>query len=208
MFVRIATTKMAPDRTDQGIAAFEQQVVPVVRQQPGYLGAALLVVREAGESYGITYWESLDALNASEEMSLRRRADVTASIGATVLDVDRFEMVIAERAPGAEPRKGTYTRANVLYAQPERIDELISFMRERSGAVLQQEGCRALLMGVNRMTGRTFVNSVWDTAAHRDASEASVARLRQEASEVAGGEVRVTLGENAFVELRLPVPRS
>jgi heme-degrading monooxygenase HmoA len=206
MYVRITSVKSAPDRIEQGIANFEQQVVPAVRQQPGYAGAALLVNRDTGEAAGVTYWESLDALNASEEMGIQARSQAAGSMEADVLDVDRFEMVIAERVAG-EAKSHTFARVNQLYAQPGRIDELIAFMRDNAASVIQQKGCRALLMGVNRMTGRCFVNSIWESAADREASEAAVTGLRKKAGEVAGGQARVTLGEVAFVELKQPAPR-
>lgn len=203
MYVRVTRVRSAPDRLDQGIASFEQQVVPATRQEPGFMGAALVVNRETGEATAATYWDTLDALNASEQVSTRRRVESTGSFGAAVMDVDRFEVVIFDRpAAVTEAKSGTFLRMNELYAQPTKLDQLINFMRERAPSVLQQQGSRAMVMGVNRMTGHTFVNSVWETAADRETSEAAVAGLRKEAGEVAGGQVVVTLGEGVFVELK------
>jgi hypothetical protein len=112
-------------------------------------------------------------------------------------------LVIFERSAAAgEPRSGTFARPNELYAQPAKVDELISFMRRSTSSVLQQQGCRALVMGVNRMTGRSMVTSVRETAADREASEAAVTGLRKEAGELAGGGPSVALREIAFVELK------
>ena len=203
MYARVTSVKLAPDKLEQGIATFEQRVVPGARQQAGYAGAALIVNRETGESSGIFYWDSLESLNGSEQETTQRRTEVTGSLGAAVLDVDRFEMVIFERAAAAgEPKSGTFARLNELYAQPAKIEELIAFMRRSASSVLQQQGCRALLMGVNRMTGRSVVTSVWETAADREASEAAVTGLRKEAGELAGQQPTVTVGEIAFVELK------
>jgi quinol monooxygenase YgiN/heme-degrading monooxygenase HmoA len=202
MYVRIVSVKLTPDKLEQGIAAFQQQVVPTARQQAGYVGAAQVLNRETGEASGATYWDSLESLNASEQQTTRRRAEVAGGIGAAVMDVERFEVAIFERAAGAgEPRSGAFARVNELYAQPAKVDGLIAFMRDNAPSVLQQQGCRALVMGVNRMTGRSFVTSVWETAADREASEAAVTGMRKEAGEVAGGQATVTLGEVAFVEL-------
>jgi len=207
MYVRVTSVRSAPDKLEQGIAAFEQQVVTAIRQQPGYMGAVLSVNRDTGEASGITYWDTLDALNASEQLSTRRRVEATGGVGAAVMDVDRFEVVIMQRAAGVtEARSGTVVRMNELYARPENADAAIAFMRERASVVLEQKGCRAIVMGVNRMTGRSFVTSVWETAADREASEAAVAGLRKEAGEVAGGQATVTLGEVAFAELKQTAP--
>jgi heme-degrading monooxygenase HmoA len=203
MYVRVTSVRSALDRVDQGIADFEQQVVPAMRQEPGFMGAALIVNRDTGEATGASYWDTLDALNASEQASTRRRMESTGGVGAAVMDVDRFEVVIFDRPAAVTGTKtGTFARANELYAQPAQLDQLIKFMRENAPSVLQQQGNRALVMGVNRMTGRTFVTSVWETAADREASEAVVAGLRKEAGEVAGGQAVVTLGQIAFVELK------
>ena len=203
MYLRVANVKAAPEEIDKAIGAFEQQVVPGARTQPGYMGAALIVDRQTGEAAGITRWESLEALNASERFTLEARRQIVASGVANILDVDRYEMVI-EEALGEASAPG-YIRINEFYMQPDRIDALTAFMRERVAGITSQKGCRAVLMGVNRMTGHSFVNSVWATADDRQASEAGVSGLRQEAGSLAGAEPAVRLGEVAFVEMRQPV---
>lgn len=78
-------------------------------------------------------------------------------------------------------------------------------MREQVAAITSQKGCRAVLMGVNRMTGHSFVNSVWATEEDREASEGRVSGMRQGAGSLAGAEPAVRLGEVVFVEMRQPV---
>jgi hypothetical protein len=55
----------------------------------------------------------------------------------------------------------------------------------------------------NRDTGRILVGSVWDTAADREASDASVSAQRRQAGEIAQiqGPVQVKLYEAIFSEL-------
>ena len=105
-----------------------------------------------------------------------------------VLDVERYEMVI-EQAAG-ESRTPDYVRVNDLCVEPDRIDALVAFLRERVPSITSQRGCRALLMGVNRMTGRCFVSTVWATAEDRLASEAAVIGLRQPVHPAWSGGVR------------------
>jgi hypothetical protein len=200
MYVRSVSVRVPLDKIEQAIATYQQQVVPAASQQAGYVGTVLILNRESGEATAVTYWDGLESLNASEETTSRRRAEVTGSIGAAVMDVDRFEVAILERA--GEPRSDTFVRLNELYAQPDKVDELIAFMRRSAPSVVQQQGCRALVMGVNRMTGRTIVSSAWETAADREASEAAVTGTRKEAGELAGGQPTVTLGEIVFAEMK------
>jgi hypothetical protein len=98
--MRITSVRLAPDRLEEVTAAYEQQVIPLLRQQPGYRGAVLDVNRDTGEAWGISYWESLEALNANEHESTRRRPDAAASVNASVVDVERYEVVIFDRPPG------------------------------------------------------------------------------------------------------------
>ena len=203
MYVRVVSIRAGGDGIDRVGAAFEQHVVPPARTQPGYMGAALVVYRQTGEATGLTRWETLGALNATEQSTLETRRHLTANQVEDILDVDRYEMVIEQAT--AEARAPAYVRVNELYVDPGRIDALVAFMRERVPSITSQPGCRALLMGVNRMTGRCFVNTVWATAEDRQASEAAVSGIRQEAGSLVGAEPAVSLGEVVFVEIRQPV---
>jgi hypothetical protein len=69
--------------------------------------------------------------------------------------------------------------------------------------ILQQKGCRGIVMAVNRLTGRSFAASVWETAADREASEGAIAPARREVGEVPAGALpTITLVEAAFVEMK------
>jgi hypothetical protein len=62
------------------------------------------------------------------------------------MDVDRFEVVIFERAPGVtETRSGTFARINEVYARLEKLDGAISFLRDATPMVLRQNGCRGMI---------------------------------------------------------------
>jgi heme-degrading monooxygenase HmoA len=203
MYTRVTSVKAGPDGIDKATAAFEQNVVPGLRSQRGYQGAVLILYREAGEATGITMWDSLEALNASEAFNMELRRQVTASGAARILDVDRYETVIQEII--GEPKTPHYVRSNELYIQPDKIEALIGFMRDRVQAITSQKGCNALVMNVNRMTGHCVLNSAWATAEDREASETAVSGVRKEAGELAGSQPTVRVGEVPFAELRQPV---
>ena len=57
-------------------------------------------------------------------------------------------------------------------------------------------------MGVNRQNGRAFVTSVWNSAADREASEASVLEQRRQAGLATGADqIQVELYETLFAEV-------
>lgn len=69
-----------------------------ISQQGGYRGTALLVNRTTGGAAAITYWETAEAMRASEETANQARATVQSSIKALrITEIDRLELVIEER---------------------------------------------------------------------------------------------------------------
>ncbi|MBV9170828.1 MAG: hypothetical protein JOZ81_12160 [Chloroflexi bacterium] len=103
--------------------------------------------------------------------------------------------------PGAAcPAPGAHLRALVdLRGTPAKLDETTPFVRERVLPIArEQNGFRALLMGVNRASGRSPVGSIWDSAKHRSASDAATAEMRRQGTQIAGAEqARVELFEVA-----------
>lgn len=205
MYIRASRLRIPRDRIDAAIALFGDEVAPSFRAEAGNVGAILLVDREKGQALGLTYWESKEALDASEEAGTSNRTRVTAATGATVEDVDRFELAVMERA--AEPRSGRFVRVSDFPGDRERLDAGIAALRDRSApAVRGLRGFAALIYAVNRTTGRGIVTSVWDTLEDLQASEAAVSGLRSDIASATGtASVQVDVYQAAFVDLRLPV---
>jgi heme-degrading monooxygenase HmoA len=202
MFARATMFRGDPARVEQGIASFKERVAPMLRAAPGFAGISLLVDRDTGDGYGVTYWDTLGDLNAAEQVGQEGRRQSMDTAGAEVVDVDRIEMVLIHRA--AEPSPPLFVRANQLFADPQRIDETVAFLRDRALPTLSgMKGFQSLLMGVNRMTGRCVVSSAWATPEDRAASESAVADWRRQAATIAGAkDVQVRLFEVPFVEIK------
>jgi len=203
MYTRATAMKSDPARIDLGIMKFKE-VVPTLRQVPGYAGAALLVNRDTGEGFGVTYWETLAHMNAAEQAGMRARQQTSEAAGAEVTDVDRFDMALVDRA--SDPSTPSFSRLNQLYGDLDRLDQGIAFLRDRVVPNLSKlKGYQSVLLGVNRMTGRIVVTSNWRTAEDRAASESAVAGQRQEAVRILrADEVEVMHLEVAVVEIKQP----
>jgi heme-degrading monooxygenase HmoA len=200
MFTRVTHFRCSPDQLDQLINVFEQELVPAVNLVPGNTGAVLLVDRANGGGRSITQWDSAENMQASEE-AVRPLRDRSAEAGAQLGEIERFEMVIQERA--GPPRANGFVRVNDFQPSATGVDEAITFARERILPVLKaQPGFRANMVGVNRETGRIMASSVWDTAADREASEAVVRELRQEAGRLTSAHATVHLYESAVVVIK------
>lgn len=204
MYGRMTRLQTSPDSVDKGIAFFKENVAPKALATPGNAGAVLLVDRKAGTAIGITLWETAQALNASEQFGISSRTQSVSAAGGMVVDVDRYEQVLVDRAQ--PPKAGTFTRLNIVAGAPEKLDNVIKFMQTQALPVIKaQKGYRATIVNVNRVTGRSTVSTVWDTLADLEASESAVSSLRRSAAEAAGAsEVKVEIYESAFSEIKQP----
>jgi heme-degrading monooxygenase HmoA len=201
MYGRVTRLQIPPDAVDKGIAFFKENVVPAARSAPGNAGAILLVDRKNGMAIGITLWETTQALNASENIGVNSRTQSAAATGATILNVERFEQVMADRTQPA--KAGSFVRLNSVAGTPDRIDNVIKFMQKSLPTIKAQKGYRSLIMNVDRMTGRSTVSTVWDTLADLEASEPSVTGMRRDAADAAGAtDVKVEIFETAFAEIK------
>ncbi len=201
MYTRATRVQSPPDGIEKGIAYFKEKVVPAAKAAPGNAGAVLLVARKTGSAVGITLWETAQALSASEQMGITSRTQSAAAMGGSIVNVERFEQVIQDRAQ--PPKAGVFVRFNTVAGTPQRIDNAIKFMEKQLPVVRAQKGYRALLMNVDRMTGRSTVATVWDTLADLEASEPKVSGLRRDAADAAGAtDVKVEIFEAAFAEVK------
>lgn len=95
MHARVTTVQMQPEKADDAIAGLEQNDVPTFKQLAGFKGFTLLVDRESGKGIGISFWESEQAMKASEEAVKGSRARAAESGGASAEpQVERFEVAI------------------------------------------------------------------------------------------------------------------
>jgi heme-degrading monooxygenase HmoA len=205
MHVRGTRIAIPSDRIDAMITHFTGTVAPGAKQLAGNQGAVLLVNRSGGIAYGLTYWEDEAALRASEEAATSLRTAAAAAVAGTIEEVDRLEIVVLERA--APARAGTFVRLNDIRGDAARIEDAIRFTRETAlPAVRAQKGFRALILAVNRQTGRGILSSVWDTLDDLKASETAAAPMREQVLAAAGNAtVRVEIFESVFADIAAPV---
>jgi heme-degrading monooxygenase HmoA len=93
MFARASTLEGPPDQVDEGLRYVREQVLPMMQQQDGFKGFIALGDRQSGKVLGISFWESEQA---SEEAGNRARSESAEAVGATVADVERYEVGLFE----------------------------------------------------------------------------------------------------------------
>jgi heme-degrading monooxygenase HmoA len=73
-----------------------EEVLPRAKQIDGFKGMIALGDRHSGKTLGITFWESEEAMRASEEAANRLREESAEVGGDTIVSVERFEVGLFE----------------------------------------------------------------------------------------------------------------
>jgi heme-degrading monooxygenase HmoA len=205
MFVRVTRFHSAPDRIDGVVENFQRTAMSGFGPLKGFIGGAVLVDRGTGAGHAVTYWDSAESMQASEETGVSLRSEAAQELeGLRIGEVDHFEILVEERA--APPRAGAFVRVNDVQGSHSKADEVARMIRERSD-LKSLPGFRSVIMGANRETGRMVISTSWDTAEDRDASDSAVRQLRQDGAAVAGAPiVNVELYEAAFIDVKQAAP--
>ena len=95
MHARVTTIQMDASRLDDAIRQLETEELPRWKEMDGFKGFTLLVDRQSGKIAGTTYWESEQAMDASEEAigPSRERAAETGGASASPT-VERYEVAV------------------------------------------------------------------------------------------------------------------
>ena len=94
MHARMTRIDASPDRLDALAEKFQQDTLAQIQGLDGFQGYQLLGDRSNGTAIAITYWESADAMQASEDAVQRPRQQAAEAAGATSTPtVERFEVL-------------------------------------------------------------------------------------------------------------------
>jgi heme-degrading monooxygenase HmoA len=89
---RLSSLEGDPSRVDEDIRFLRDSVVPEVRKIRGSKGVVGLIDRSSGRGKTITFWESGDALRASEEQANRLRRQAAEGTRSRIAGVERYEV--------------------------------------------------------------------------------------------------------------------
>ena len=105
MHARVTTLEVPLDRVDDARRYVQEQVLPRLSQMEGFKGFVGLDSRQSGKVQGVAFWESEQALRATDEAVVPVREGVARASGGTVVSVEEFEVSVFE-APSAGPVSG------------------------------------------------------------------------------------------------------
>jgi quinol monooxygenase YgiN len=93
-----------------------------------------------------------------------------------------------------------YARSTTVQADPQRIDEGIAYIRDEVMPTVQNmPGCIGLSMLCDRESSRCIVTTSWDSEESMSASREAVRAMREQASDVMGGQFDVQEWEVAVM---------
>jgi heme-degrading monooxygenase HmoA len=102
---RISTFEGSPEQIDESLRQAREEVLPQAKQLDGFRGLIALGDRQSGKTVGITFWESEEAMRASEEAANRLREESAETVEETIVGVERYEVGLFE-VPSAGPVSG------------------------------------------------------------------------------------------------------
>ncbi len=100
MHARVSTYQGPPNPTQEQVEEAErydrENILPAARQMDGFKGAIGLLERQSGKALSVTFWESEEAMRASEEEANRLRQQSAEAASETVENVERYEVSLFE----------------------------------------------------------------------------------------------------------------
>ena len=102
MHVRVTTLEVPPDRMDDAKRYVQERLLPQLRQMEGFMGFVALGSSQSGKLQGVAFWESEEALRATDEAVVPVREGAAEASGGTVVSVEEYEVFVNE-APSAGP---------------------------------------------------------------------------------------------------------
>ena len=188
MYARMNMLAGDPAQLSEAIRYLEGTVRPHVEGQHGSRGLACLVNADTGVCVVASYWDSPDAMTASEQAVQVSRKEVAERLRASVA-VEHYEVPVFIRR--SRPPEGAGARIARVDCAPANIDAFIEEFRT-SGvpALMDMNGlCSAHLM-TDRTSGRCMVITAWQDRDALAASRGATARLRTDAAAVTHVQIR------------------
>ncbi len=96
MFARVSEFEARPEQLDEMARKGVEHVLPALKMQNGFSGGLVLADRSSGKVLAVTFWESEQAMDITEEASYWLRAFSAEAASGMVRDVERYEVFFSE----------------------------------------------------------------------------------------------------------------
>lgn len=95
MFARVSTFQESAESIEESLTR-TTDVVERAEAMPGFKGLYYLIDQASGKTIAITLWNTEEDMRNSEEAANQIRADEAAATGGQIVDVERYEVAVAE----------------------------------------------------------------------------------------------------------------
>ena len=102
MHARVTTIQGSPDKIDEAKGHVQEQTLPQLQKMEGFKGFVALGDRQSGKVIGVAFWESEEALRATEQAVSGVRSGAAETADGIVAGVEEYEVLVNE-APSAGP---------------------------------------------------------------------------------------------------------
>ena len=102
---RMTRLSGSADRIDESIRFAQESILPQARRMDGWRGVVSLVDRRTGTGALLTFWESAEAMRASEDQADRLRTQTAEGTNQTIAGVEWFEVASMSVPVGAGARQ-------------------------------------------------------------------------------------------------------
>ena len=177
-----------PLRLDEAVKHIETEVGPQAERLSGSLGLSLHVNADLGLAVLETLWVSDDTLRAGERVIAPRKDEAVRCANGTIT-VEHYAVPVFEQE--APVTAGAGVRLTRIDVAPSRAEDAIEVFGDTTVPWLSDTKgfCRTLYL-VDRNSGRTVSEIVWQDARALTGSRSAAAAIRAEAVTAAGGVIR------------------
>ena len=105
MYARVTTIEGSPEKMDDAERHVQEQTLPQLQKMEGFKGFVALGDRQSGKLLGVAFWESEEALRATEQAVASVRSGAAETADGTVASVEQYEVLVNE-APSSGPVSG------------------------------------------------------------------------------------------------------
>jgi heme-degrading monooxygenase HmoA len=94
MHARTGRVSFSPDKADQLVSHVQETIVPKYESSEGFKGFTLLLDRSSGEGIGISFWESEEAMKATDSLGDQAREGAAEAGSGRDQGAERFVVAI------------------------------------------------------------------------------------------------------------------
>ena len=69
MYVRTIVADLVPGKAAEAVRIFRDEIVPVIREQPGYVSTSIYIDHAHDQAQTVSIWQSKEAMDATSEGS-------------------------------------------------------------------------------------------------------------------------------------------